>query len=52
MKMCLFSHQETILWSQLVVRDLWLSGQVRGGVVVWRNELCVLIFMELIRSRL
>lgn len=52
MKLCLFSHHEAILWPQFVVRDLRLSGQVGGCVVVWRDELGVLVLMELIRSGL
>lgn len=52
MKLCLFSHHEAILRPQFVVRDLRLSGQVRGCVVVWRDELGVFVFMELIRSGL
>lgn len=46
------SHHEAILWPQFVVRDLWLGGQVGGCVVVRRDELGVLIFMELIGSGL
>ncbi len=52
MKLSLSSHHEAILWPQLVVSDLRLSGQVWGCVVVWRNKLGVLVLMELIRSRL
>lgn len=52
MKLCLFSHQEAILWPQFVVCDLRLSGQVGGCVVVWRDKLGVLVFMELVGSRL
>ena len=44
------SHHEAVLWPQLVVQDLRLSGQVGGGVVVRRDKLGVLIFMELIGS--
>lgn len=51
-KVRLFSYQEAILWPQFVVRDLRLSGQVRGCVVVWRDKLGLLVLMELIRSRL
>lgn len=48
----MLSHHEAILWPQFVVCDLRLGGQVGGCVVVWRDELGVLVFMELIRSRL
>lgn len=46
------SHQKSILWTQLMVRDLRLSGEVRRRVVVWRDEFGVLVLMELIRPRL
>lgn len=46
------SYQEAVLWPQPVVRDLWLGGQVGRRVVVGRDELGVLILMELIGSRL
>ncbi len=52
MEPSLFSHHEAILRPQFVVRDLRLSGQVGGRVVVWRDELGVLVFMELIGSGL
>lgn len=48
----LSSHHEAILRSQFVVRDLRLSRQVGRSVVVGGDKLSVLIFMELIRSRL
>lgn len=46
------SHQKTILWPQLVVRDLRLSSEVGRCVVVRRDEFGVLVLMELIGSRL
>lgn len=46
------SHQKSILWTQLMVCDLRLSGEVRRRVVVWRDEFGVLVLMELIGSRL
>lgn len=46
------SHQKSILWAQLVVRDLRLSSEVRRRVVVWRDEFGVLVLMELIGPRL
>lgn len=50
--MAFVSHHEAILWPQFVVRDLRLGGEVRGCVVVWRDELGVLIFVQLIGPRL
>lgn len=35
-----------------MVRDLGLSGQVRRGVIVWGDELGVLVLVKLIRPRL
>lgn len=52
LRLRLSPHHEAILWPQFVVRDLWPSGQVRGCVIVWRDKLCVLVFMKLIGSRL
>lgn len=46
------SHQKSILWTQLVVCDLRLSGEVWRRVVVWRDEFGVLVLMELIGPRL
>lgn len=46
------SYQEAILWPQLVIRDLGLSGQVRRGVIVRGDKLGMLIFVKLIRSGL
>lgn len=52
MKLCLFSHHKAILWPQFVVRDLRLSSEVWGCVVVWRDKLGVLVFVQLIRPGL
>lgn len=46
------SHQEPILRPQAVVCDFGLRGQVWGGVVVGRDELGVLVFVQLVRSGL
>lgn len=46
------AYQEAILWPQLVIRDLGLSGQVRRGVIVRGDKLGMLIFVKLIRSGL
>lgn len=46
------SHHKSILWTQLMVRDLGLGGEVRRRVVVWRDEFGVLVLMELIGPRL
>ena len=46
------THQEAVLRPQPVVRDLGLGGQVRGRVVVGRDELGVLVLVELVGARL
>lgn len=51
-KLLLPSHHKSILWSKSVMRDLWLGSQVRGCVIVGGDKLCVLVFVELIGSRL
>lgn len=47
-KASLASHHEAILRPQLVVGDLGLGGEVRRCVIVGRDELGVLVFMQLI----
>lgn len=46
------AHHKPILRTQLMVRDLGLSGEVRRRVVVRRDELGVLVLVELIGPRL